>query len=189
MQTKQKTIEHDEAYLRQVSRVVEPSENYQEDIERLREFCRGTEYFALAAVQIDIPKRIVYLKNTTLEVAPEETDYDEARVLINPVVISRRGKTKFWEACVSCLNNTGLVTRPYEIRVRYYDEDWVEQEKTFQGFAATVLAHELDHLDGILHMDVAEKVLQLDKAERKVLREKEPYVVISTDCKYEVSDL
>lgn len=133
MQIQQKTIEHDEAYLRQVSRAVEPSENYQEDIEKLREFCRGTEYFALAAVQIGIPKRIVYLKNTTLEVAPEETDYDEARVLINPVVISRRGKTKFWEACVSCLNNTGLVTRPYEIRVQYYDEDWVEQEKTFRG--------------------------------------------------------
>lgn len=184
MIAQRKTIKNDEEYLRQVSRAVTRGEDYKDEIELMREFCRGTEFFALTAVQIGIPKRIVYLKNTTLAVPLDETEYDEAKILINPVVLECKGKTKFWEACVSCLDNTGLVVRPYEMRMRYLDENWVEHEEVFRGFAATVLAHELDHLEGVLHMDVAEKVLWLNKAERKALRDREPYTVISRDCVY-----
>ena len=65
----------------------------------------------MAAVQLGIPKRIVYVKNTNLEIlnkrltdeGKEETkDYNEAKVLINPEIISREGLTTFWEACASC---------------------------------------------------------------------------------------
>ena len=65
----------------------------------------------LAFPQLGIPKRIVYVKNTDLEIAKkqstpegkEETkDYNEAKVLINPVIISKSGLTTYWEACASC---------------------------------------------------------------------------------------
>ena len=186
MEIKRKTIENDMEYLRQISKEVSLDDlSYKEDIKLLKEFCDETECFALAAVQIGIPKRIVFLKNTTLDVPIEDMNHNEAKVLINPVVISRRGHTKYWEACLSCLDNMGLVNRPYEIIVKYYDIDGKIHEDKFEGFSSTVLSHELDHLDGILHMDIAEKVIVMPKDERKAYRESHPYEIISKTCDYD----
>ena len=180
-----KTIENDEDYLRQISKEVSfDDKELKDDIKLLEQFCLDTECFALAAVQIGIPKRIVYLKNTTLDVPLDNIDYNESKVLINPIIISRKGKTEFWEACLSCLDNVGLVERPYEIIIKYYDINGNLSEEKFEGFESTVLSHELDHLDGILHMDIAKKVLVMSKDERMKLREKYPYKIISKDCDY-----
>ncbi len=181
-----KTIKDDEEYLRQVSKEVSFDDpDLKEEIAGIEKYCLETECFALAAVQVGIPKRIVYLKNTSLDVDIENKDYNEARVLINPVVISRKGVTKYWEACLSCLDNMGLVKRPYEMVVRYFDIDGKAHIETFKGFESTVLSHELDHLDGILHMDIAEKVIVMPKPERKKYREEHPYEIISKTGKYE----
>ena len=185
MEIKRKTIENDLEYLRQISKEVSLDDpSYKEDIKLLKEFCNETECFALAAVQIGIPKRIVFLKNTTLDVPIDDINYNEAKVLINPVIVKRRGLTKYWEACLSCLDNMGLVERPYELIVKYYDIDGNVHEDKFKGFPSTVLSHELNHLDGILHMDIADEVLVMPKEERKVYREKHPYEIISKTCEY-----
>ena len=180
-----KTIEKDEEYLRQISKVVKFNDkNLENDIKLLREYCKETECFAFAAIQIGIPKRIVYLKNTDLnEIGNNE--HDESKILINPVIIERKGHTKYWEACLSCLDNMGLVSRPYEVKLEYYDENKILHKDTFKGFEATVLSHELDHLDGILHIDVAEEVLNMPREERKAYRETHPYEVISKTCDYD----
>jgi len=128
---------------------------------------------------------MIYLKNTTLDVPLEDMSHNESKVLINPIVTSRKGHTKYWEACLSCLDNMGLVSRPYEMNVQYYDENGVEHVETFEGFEATVLSHELDHLDGILHMDIAEEVLNMTTEERKAYREEHPYEIISKTCDYD----
>lgn len=180
-----KTILNDEEYLRQISKPVDLNNKiYKEEIKLLEQFCLETECFALAAVQIGIPKRMIYLKNTTLDVPIEDKDYNESEVLINPVVVSKKGHTKFWETCLSCLDNMGLVSRPYEMTVEYYDESGIKHSKTFEGFASTVLSHELDHLDGILHMDIAEVVLNMPKEKRMAYREEHPYEIISKTCDY-----
>lgn len=185
MEIIRKTIENDEEYLRQISNEVSfDDKSYIDDIKLLAEFCTNTECFALAAIQIGIPKRIVYLKNTKLDKGLEDKDYNEARVLINPVIVSRKGKTKFWEACLSCLDNMWLVVRPYEMVVKYYDINWIEHEEIFKGFETTVLSHELDHLDWVLHMDVAEDVIIMPREQRKKFREKHPYEIISKTCDY-----
>lgn len=187
MEIKRKTILNDEQYLRQISEPVNLSnKSYKEDIKLLEKFCLETECFALAAVQIGIPKRIIYLKNTTLDIPLEEKNYNESKILINPVVISRKGHTKYWEACLSCLDNMGLVSRPYKMTVKYYDKNGILCKEVFEKFEATVLSHELDHLNGILHMDIAEKVLNIPKEERKAYREKHPYEVISKTCDYDI---
>lgn len=186
MEIKRKTILNDEEYLRQISQPVDlNNESYKEEIKLLEQFCLETECFALAAVQIGISKRMVYLKNTTLDVPLEDKGYNESKVLINPIVTSRKGHTRYWEACLSCLDNMGLVSRPYEMTVEYYDENGIEHNETFEGFEATVLSHELDHLDGILHMDIAEEVLNMPQEERKAYREEHPYEVISKTCDYD----
>jgi len=190
------TIKDNEKYLRQVSKDVDifNDKDLKNDIKVLEDYCKENEVMAMAAVQLGIPKRLVYLKNTNIDIINKqqndcstsfEDDYNEARVLINPVILERRGLTKYWEACASCLDNCGLVLRPYKILLEYWTIDNKKHVDTFIGFESTVLSHEMDHLDGILHIDVAEKLFVLPKEERKKLRKKEGYIIISEDGCYE----
>lgn len=185
MKINRKTILEDEEYLRQISYPIDlDKDDFKEEVKALEDFCSDTECFALAAVQIGIPKRMVYLKNTTLDVPLEEMAYNEAKVLINPEIIEREGLTTYWEACLSCLDYMGLVKRPYRMKIKYYDIDGISHEEEFIGFPATVLSHELDHLDGILHMDIAEEVRDMPRDKRKEFRETHPYEIISKTGEY-----
>lgn len=190
------TIDDNEEYLRQISVPVElPDKDLEDNIKVLEEYCKENEVMAMAAVQLGIPKRLVYLKNTNLDIinkmqsdteSKEEKEYNEARVLINPVITHREGITYYWEACASCLAYTGHVKRPYRINVEYQDIDGNLHKEVFEGFESTVLSHEMDHLDGILHMDIADEVLVMTKEERKKFRQEHPYEIISKTEKYEI---
>ena len=197
------TIENNEQYLRQSSKKVDISDpELHNNIVVLQDYCMQNDVMAMAAVQLGIPKRIVYVKNTNLEIlnkrltdeGKEETkDYNEAKVLINPEIITKEGLTTFWEACASCSWYegeikkwyNGKVKRPYKIRVRYFDIEGNEHEDEFEGFESTVLCHEIDHLDGILHIDIADKVIKATKEERIELRKKEGYTIISQTGNFE----
>ena len=176
-----KKIDKDLEWLKQVSREVDLStEDISEDLKVLEEYCLGHGVFAMAAVQLGIPKRLVYIKNTDLDKIEDE-EWNEATVLVNPVIKKREGLTQYWEACASCLDNMGLVLRPYRIEIEYLDIKGNKQEMTFEGFPATVFSHEYDHLDGILHIDKALEVLVMEKEERKEFRKEHPYEVFSMD--------
>ena len=101
------TIAENEAYLRQISSSVDivNDKSLINDIDVLDQFCKENEVMAMAAVQLGIPKRLIYLKNTNLDIInkmqtnsvnEEEKKYNEARVLINPVIIKREGLTEYW---------------------------------------------------------------------------------------------
>lgn len=190
------TIEDNEEFLRQVSKsVIFPDKELENDIKLLEQyFTESDTTLALAAVQIGIPKRLIYLKNTDLEVIErknndQETEEDklhnEQRILINPVIVSREGLTEYWEACASCLDNLGKLKRPYKIVIRYQDINGEYHDEVFEGFESTVLSHEMDHLDGILHMDRAEELLVMTREERKEFRKTHGYEIISQSGKYE----
>lgn len=192
---KQITIADNEPYLRQISVPVDIANdgNLSSDIDVLEEFCKENEVMAMAAVQLGIPKRLVYLKNTNLDIinkiqtdstSEEEKNYNEARVLINPVIINREGLTEYWENCASCLNNCGRVLRPYKIDLEYYDIDGNKHSEVFEGFESTVLSHEIDHLDGVLHIDLAEEIIQMSREERKVWRQSHGYKIYSKTGDY-----
>ncbi len=179
------TILNHEKFLRTRSKEVDfTKDSYQKEIEVLEEFCLEHEVLAMAAVQIGIQKRIIYLKNTDIDNL-EDQEHNERRILINPVITKRIGLTEYWEACASCLNNMGRVLRPYKIEIEYVDEFGEKQKSIFEGFEATVLSHEYDHLNGILHIDVAEEVLQMEKEERKEFRKKHGYEIFSKTGNYQ----
>ena len=189
------TIEDNEEYLRQISKPVELNDKELNDnIKVLEKYCKENEVLAMAAVQLGIPKRLIYLKNTNLDIinkmqrnieTEEDKKHNEERILINPTIIKKEGITYYWEACASCLNNMGYVKRPYKIIVEYQDINGNIHKDIFKGFESTVLSHEIDHLDGILHMDIAEEVLVMPKEERKKFRQTHPYEIISKTGKYE----
>ena len=87
--------------------------------------------------------------------------------------------------CASCLNNCGLVLRPYKIELEYENVDGEKKTITFEGFESTVLSHEYDHLDGILHIDIAEEIKVMTREERKIWRQTHDYNIIETNGDYE----
>ena len=100
------TIADNEEFLRQVSKpVIFPDNNLKSDIKVLEQYFNQSDItLALAAVQLGIPKRLIYLKNTDLELInrknnDQETDEDrlhnEQRILINPIIVSREGLTDY----------------------------------------------------------------------------------------------
>ena len=190
------TIADNETYLRQTSIPVniKNDSNLIADIKILDEFCKNNGVLAMAAIQLGIPKRIIYLKNTNLEIVKkmqtnstteEEENYNEAKILINPIIISREGLTEYWENCASCLNNCGRVLRPYKIELEYQTIEGENKNIIFEGFESTVLSHEYDHLDGVLHIDIAEEIRVMPKEERKKWRQTHGYNIISTTGNYE----
>ena len=191
------TIQDNEPFLRQISSSVDIKNDKElmNDIDILDQFCKENNVMAMASVQLGIPKRIVYLKNTNLDIinkiqnnsnSEEIENYNEKKVLINPTILKREGLTEYWEACASCLDNMGRVLRPYKIELEYYDVEGNKKQETFEGFESTVLSHEIDHLDGILHIDIAEEVYQMPAEERKAWRINHGYKVYSKTGNYEV---
>ena len=190
------TIENNEEFLRQTSRPVKlPDPELEKNIELMdRYFEQSDRTIALASIQLGIPKRLIYLKNTDIESVSraftdqkteEDEKHNERRILINPVIISREGLTDYWETCASCLDNMGHVRRPYKIVVEYQDINGEKHLETFEGFESTVLSHEMDHLDGILHIDIADEVIVMPLEERKVFRQTHGYRITSKDGNYE----
>lgn len=190
------TIQDNEPFLRQISSSVDIKNDKElmNDIDILDQFCKENNVMAMASVQLGIPKRIVYLKNTNLDIinkiqnnsnSEEIENYNEKKVLINPTILKREGLTEYWEACASCLDNMGRVLRPYKIELEYYDIDGNQKVETFEGFESTVLSHELDHLDGILHIDIAEEVIEMPANERKIWRQSHEYKIYQKDGDYD----
>lgn len=192
MEIEAKTITNDLEYLKQVSEDVDLNDPKLKDyILTLKEYFSTKSALAMAAIQLGIPKRLIYIRNTSLNDL-DNKERDEARVLINPKIIRKTGHTRYWEACASCLDKIGLVDRPYEIEVEYYLEDGNLRKETFTGFEATVLSHEYDHLDGILHFDRAVQVYELSQDKRKEFRELLPnggYEIISEEGIFEYSSI
>lgn len=184
------TIKDDEKFLRQVSSIVDFNDKeLHQNLQDIREYCTfNSGLYAMACIQLGIPKRIVYIKSTKPNDTTANAESDQI-LMINPEIISKKGRTEFWEACVSGLENFGLVERPYEIVVKYQNENGDYQIEKFEGFSSTVISHELDHLDGIFHMDRAKKLLQMPATKRVEFRKSHPYKVISKDCEFSYSPI
>ena len=75
-------------------------------------------------------------------------------VLINPEIEPiGTAVDEDWEGCLSIPDIRGRVPRPTDIRVRALDRHGKPQQRTATGFAARVIQHEADHLDGVLFFD------------------------------------
>ena len=100
----------------------------------------------LAAPQVGILKRLVVI----------DVDYEHPYVLINPVIVEKDGEQTGDEGCLSLPGKVATVTRPNHVICKCLNEDMEEIEIEGEGLLARAICHELDHLDGILYMDVSD---------------------------------
>lgn len=183
------TIEKNEKFLRQKSIDFNfKDKSFFKVIKELENYCINNKVFSMAAVQIGFPVNIIYLKTTDQNSIFEKDPKNEARVLINPKIIYKKGKAEYWEACESCLENFALVERPYEVLVEFFDVDGNKKQQVYKGFETTVLLHEIDHLNGILHMDRAKILTQMSQKDRILFRKDNPYKIISKDCNFDYEE-
>lgn len=105
----------------------------------------------LAAPQIGKPIRVFIIDSTPMEDKPEDAI---VQAFINPEMLEETGeKWAFEEGCLSIPGIREDVMRHPKIRIKYYDQDWQLQEKTYEGVVARIIQHEYDHIEGILFTD------------------------------------
>ena len=109
----------------------------------------------LAAPQVGVSRRILVVDGDDLvDRYPELKGFH--REMINPTFTFESEETSSYEeGCLSIPNVDAAISRPARIRVRYVNPDFEEVEEDFEGFAARMIQHEMDHLDGILFVDRA----------------------------------
>ncbi len=104
----------------------------------------------LAAPQIGKGIRLFLVDSVqTMEEGKEADGIKE--VFINAQKVEETGKEwAYEEGCLSIPDIRGDVKRPEVLTIRYFDENFVEHTKTFNGINARVVQHEYDHIDGLL---------------------------------------
>ena len=92
----------------------------------------------MAANMIGINKRIIAFDN--------EGEY---MVMFNPVIVKQSGPYEAEEGCLS-LTGTRKTKRFQTIKVQWQNEKFQTRIKTFTGWTAEIIQHEIDHCEGIL---------------------------------------
>lgn len=99
-----------------------------------RETCVG-----MAANMIGVHKRIIAL-----------VDEGTYMTMLNPEIIKKAGLYETEEGCLSLLGGPRKTKRYQKIKVQYQTQDLKIRLKTFTGWTAQIIQHEIDHCNGIL---------------------------------------
>ena len=130
----------------------------------------GFSGVAIAAPQIGIPLRIFIVHDTNTE--RDEKNIIPDLVAINPRIIKvSKQKHIVGEGCLSVGEQYGAVEGAKNATLRAYDEHGTLYERGAGGILAQIFQHEVDHLDGILFTDRAEKVWHKDDLHAQRLQE------------------
>ena len=99
-----------------------------------RETCVG-----MAANMIGVQKRIIAFDNEGMNM-----------LMLNPEIMKKTGPYETEEGCLSLLGGPRKCKRYQSIKVKWQTEDFRVRIKTFTGFTAQIIQHEVDHCDGVL---------------------------------------
>ncbi len=148
-----------------------PIEDITPELKMLMQDMLETMYDApgvgLAAPQINIPIRLI-----VMDAAQKEDDEKEPIIMINPKILSSSDEFSLYEeGCLSIPEYFAEIERPAIVKVGYRDEEGKEQERECEGLLATVVQHEIDHLDGVLFIDYPSK-LRRDRVSKKFAKAK-----------------
>ncbi|HAA84904.1 MAG TPA: peptide deformylase [Kosmotogaceae bacterium] len=118
-------------------------DNLKEFVEELTEMMYTEDGVGLAAPQVGALKRVIVFD-----------DGSGSKAMINPIIVSSSSDTVVMEE--GCLSVPGIyadISRPASVKIRYQDADGKVIEEVLEGYAARIVQHETDHLDGRLFID------------------------------------
>ncbi len=145
-----------------------------DDIRRLMDDMLETMYDApgigLAAPQVGVLKRVI-----VVDIGKDETDRQPLRMANPEIVWASDEDNSYEEGCLSVPSHYANVVRPAAIKLRYLDHQNEIREMHADGLLATVLQHEMDHLEGVLFIDHISS-LKRNMILRKLLKTKKEAV-------------
>ena len=146
--------EEDEA-LGRVSRKVEKFDaRLHELLDDMHETLTESNGVGLAAPQVGVLRRVVLVDTG-----------EEVLELINPEIVETSGEQDGIEGCLSVPGRYGLVKRPMVVTIRAQDRYGAWFERTADDITARCFCHETEHLDGILFLQRAYKMLTPEEVE------------------------
>ena len=139
-------------------------ESFDENLRRFLDDMAETMY-AAPGVGLAAPQVGVLLRAIVVDASPK-VEGTQLIKLVNPVIISAEGKSIYEEGCLSVPGFTAEVTRASKIWIEGFDEYGKPVNIETNDFLATVIQHEIDHLNGILFID------HLGRLRRDLIRRK-----------------
>ncbi|MDR0789926.1 MAG: peptide deformylase [Bacteroidales bacterium] len=142
-------VRYGQAVLRQIATPINKDHpNIKELIANMYETMYAAHGIGLAAPQVDVSIAVF-----VVDVDGFKEDYPEAagfkRTFINPELLEQSGEEWYFsEGCLSVPEVHEDVKRKSVIKVRYFDEDFVQHTDILTGISARVFQHEYDHLQG-----------------------------------------
>ena len=126
----------------------------------------------LAAIQIDVPKRII-----VLDISKSENE-KKPMFFVNPLIINKDlNLTTYEEGCLSVPDQFAEIDRPSKCEVEYLDYDGNKKLLKANGLLATCIQHEMDHLEGVLFIDYLSK-LKKSMILKKLSKNKSDRIII-----------
>ena len=148
--------------LRLVSRKIERiDDSLRRLIDDMIETMHEAPGVGLAAIQVGDPIRVL-----VVDVAKKD-EPPQPQVFVNPEIVwLSEERTTYEEGCLSIPEYYAEVERPASVRAHALDRDGKLREVLAEGLLATVLQHEIDHLNGVLFIDHISK-LKRDRVIKK----------------------
>lgn len=129
------------------------SDSFARLIKDLKDSMKHYGGIGIAAPQIGISLQVCVIELNGINRYGQEINLPFT-VFVNPKITVLSDEQKgYWEGCLSVPGLRGYVERPQHIRVSYLNEKAEQIELEANGFLATVIQHELDHLFGTLYID------------------------------------
>jgi peptide deformylase len=129
---------------------------------------------ALAAPQIGVSLRVFVVSPKAFSLGRDEdlevVDKKEANklVYINPTIIRKSAKKiTLDEGCLSVRNIFGKIKRHEKVTISAYDELGNKFSRGATGLLAEIFQHETDHLNGILFIDSAKDLIEVESKDAK----------------------
>ncbi len=116
-------------------------------LDNMKHTLKNAQGAGLAAPQVGVSKRVVCVD--------VEEGYFE---FINPIFVWQKGEQVGAEGCLSVVGKSGVVTRPYKVKIIFQDRKGDKYSLVARDFFARAICHELDHLDGVLYIDKASDI-------------------------------
>lgn len=127
---------------------------FRELIQDMQETLHAYGGIGLAAPQIDVSYQVAVIEIENTSTRYGELERIPFSVFVNPVISVADGEiVGYWEGCLSIPGLMGYVERHQRVQIDYLDESGTARTNEYQGFIATVMQHELDHLQGKLYVD------------------------------------
>lgn len=161
----------DEILTKKCKEVKEITPRIKELCEDMVETMNDAGGVGLAAPQVGVMKRL-FVARPYID-SEDENQPDEVFYMINPEITYQEGSQESSEGCLSVPGYMGLVDRPEKIKIKATGLDGKVKEYEFDGFAATVMCHENDHLEGILYCDIAKDYMTTEEYEERLEKLKE----------------